>query len=218
MNFRIWVSLIFSLLVIGQESQETKRIERKEGGASVLIEYPEFVNANEVQKSINQGIQSALLRSFGFETGSGSIEERLQAFLDERTASGEQGAPLDINTKVEILFQSGNILSLKLQSGSGDAPNIVYENIDLSTGQKLSLNDVFKMELETELNKLGAAQWTASNPGSELENFKLSSNFAFDRRGFTFHFEPGQAKKSEITLTLDSVEKYLREKFVKNLE
>ncbi|MCB1049865.1 MAG: hypothetical protein H6510_05510 [Acidobacteria bacterium] len=220
----------FSILLAQSTDSEIKKIERREGGAVVLLEYPELKVQGETEKAINQSIQMAILNMFD-PNAAGSLESTISEFIRSQKELYPD-VQKTFSKKVQIVFQNESILTLRVeessQTGSGPSQSkVAFTNIDLSTGQTMALSDLLKTGVSNQVDQLAEAQFqadqTSITAGQTIKwpGIQSLSNFSLNEGGLTFYLDPTSPNPNpgtQVTLPLARIEKLLKDRFATQLQ
>jgi hypothetical protein len=185
---------------------------------SISFLYPQIILIKNkgIQDKINKSIMNALLEYNNEENEIvryRNLEERIDSFMTDFKAARDSMKSLyaDYNIgwesdyEITISVNENGILSLQCLTyaflgGAHGSTFIDYLNFDLATGNEIKINDLFKDDYKTNLNRLGEKIFRKKfdvAPGKNLEDagfwfknnkFALNDNFGFTVAGILFQF------------------------------
>jgi hypothetical protein len=200
-------------------SKQYGNCEKGEGCVSVVFTYPEIVSTrySPMLDSIRQMIQKQVFKpAFGISAQQKSVlpqsvDEVAKLFYSEmrqlQQSEKSYASTWEVERKVRVLTNRPPLLTLEVSEltyTGGAHPNhfTKYINIDLRTGKRITLNELFSPEALKKLEKLAEKRFREdrkfskkqswSELGFFFENgeFHLNDNFKIDSDGITFLFNP----------------------------
>jgi hypothetical protein len=179
--------------------------------ASIRIEYPIITEAPSaaIKDTINHFITGYLLSQFGDAADQGSLDKQVDNFIRDFKEFREDFPDSPGNwydeKKVSVLTDTLGILCLVFfhdfyTGGAHPNSSLEYVNFDISTGDTLTLGDIFISGYESDLNKITEKEFLKVknlSPEEDLEKagywfennqFKVNDNFAITDQGLRFYF------------------------------
>lgn len=182
--------------------------------ASFTLIYPQM-KKGIAQDKINKQIISVLLSHYTEKHGKKfvSIEALIEDFISRYKDEEKNFAQLDASTKpawkhyneVLVLFNASNIIGLQFRSEvseSGEKPLeiIEYANFDMTDGQPLKLDNLFKEGYKPQLTAVAEEAFrrhygfnsSQGLKGFQFKNgvFELNDNFTVNKKGIIFRYNP----------------------------
>lgn len=181
------------------------------GCASITIEYPEILAAPtpQAKDSINAYIRKTLLGSIPGDKPAENVEAAMNQFIDDykkfKADFSDYPTSWSVEREVKVYYQDPGLASLSFYEFSytgGAHPNsaVHYVNFDLSSGKRLTLQDLFTAGFQERLNSVAEKRFRelkAIAPGQsysdadfwfENEQFTLTDNFAVGDTGVVFYY------------------------------
>lgn len=188
---------------------------------SSVLSYPvmtDFADA-DVQRKINSFIFNFYVKgSMQGDGGYADMNDRMESFIDDYLNEIEADSEIDKDYKpiyennefTSITFNSDNILSLEISEnlytgGAHGNSSFSLFSFNLENGEQIKLDDIFKGDYKTVLNKVGEKifrEHYQADPSQSLydqgffgfENgFALNENFDLYKGGIKFQFNPYEA-------------------------
>ncbi len=218
----IWV-LFFECCSRGNTNESTSKYQMKsftkefgECGSlsnycvSVKINYPFFTATKNpvIKDSLNSQIDRMILQPV-FEWKINSLEKLADSLIADykklKTEFPDIPIRYELERRINVILNKGNIISLEFKEYSflgGAHPNSLmnFINLNIRTGQKIALDQLFKKGFEEELNLIGEKKFREArqlNLEDNLEKsgfwfkenkFSLTSNFLITQAGLKFFF------------------------------
>lgn len=206
---------------------------------SIRASYPFLVSGTpSIIKAINDTIAYHLKRNlavFAVEESelAGSLDSIADAYIWEFEQLMEETPDYpfawEIDIEGSVMYHSPKVLSVGLNAYSytgGAHPNIFLDllNFDLSSGEKLTLSDLFndkiklRMVVENKFREVREIEPSVSIEEAGFfwgESFTLPENFALQEEGVYFHYNPYEAAayalgSTEFTIPYEDLEGILR--------
>ncbi len=179
--------------------------------AQIKIEFPQIVNLSDtlIQNKINESIRDLFLQSvFGegiYESAERLIKDYLNEYDSFRKDFPDAFQHWSLERIGKVMFNKHNIFSVEFSEYSylgGAHPNtyVSFVNFDLRSGEKIKLNNLFKVNSENELNKIAETEFrllkelgkdedlAQAGYWFEENKFKLNDNFLITDSSLIFYY------------------------------
>jgi hypothetical protein len=176
----------------------------------IEISYPEMTNfANEeVKNLINKKMVAQISQPVFDKSGSETVKEMMTSFINEYNLFiKETDYPMnwELSRSIEVQYSDEKIFSVSFTEYSylgGAHPNsyTVFTVLELNSGNKITLEDIFIANYEPILNKIAEQEFRKLKELEEYEDldeagfwfddnkFSINDNFALSDEGLTFYY------------------------------
>jgi hypothetical protein len=194
------IVMLFSISSFGQVQYQIQTFERSEKGTQFKIRYP----------VITGGVSATLKAKLERITNLNSYPERARKFFREHDRFVTEMAPSISGTvgwfseqSIEILYQSKEVLSLKIHSneysgGAHPSAYTSYINLQQASGNEMHLKDVFLESAKAEISRMLTEHLRKKEElrGKQslkdgyffVDRVEAIENFAFSQSGFLFEY------------------------------
>jgi hypothetical protein len=182
--------------------------------ADFTLIYPQM-KKGVAQDKINKQIMSVVLAHYAekHEIKINSLDALIEDFMTRYKAEEKNFAQLDASTKpawkhyneIQVIFNASNIIGLQFhsevaESGAKPVEFIEYANFDLTDGQPLKLDNIFKEGYKPQLTTIAEELFrkhygfnsSQNLNGFQFKNgvFELNNNFTVNKKGIIFRYNP----------------------------
>lgn len=164
------------------------------GNSRIRVELPIIATTND---SINRLINGDLLRTIIniINQRTGKKYASIKAFINDKdNFSEENGQDFYIEYGCDVETNENNILSFdfsffSFSKGSAHPSSDNYlVNINITTGNKITLNELLIPGYKNKLNSLGSTIYSKDYPNGPCGKIKLNTNFGITHYGLRFQY------------------------------
>jgi hypothetical protein len=187
--------------------------------ASVQLTYPTILSAPSAtgKAEINRQLEDMLLTPIEKGKPPATADEFASQILNHYRVwlkhGGSAKIPWDVQRKIDVVYQSANVFSVKLfesveQGTQHPAQNTVYFNFRPDTGHLVQLTDLiaaddmdkFAAVINKHLKKRAKKSPEGEDTKEPGQEFELPKNFSIERDGLRFRYEEGQVNPESDTV------------------
>ena len=210
-----WISLVVACLFFAnallnaQVVYKTKTFDKKTGGVSLTVSYPEIqtTQSPSLKTKLSETIMHWVLAPVDGNTTPARTMEELYARLvaAQKAFAKESGSsiPWEYARNVQIVYESPRVVCLELHEdgftgGAHPFGDTQYVNLRADTGDKIKLSDLIRAGQEANLTRIAENKLRESyeiptgkpldEAGFFIERLQLTENFGITNTGITFFY------------------------------